>query len=47
MVDQLRRELAVVEDRVSPVVDPDHLGKQFGAYAVRDALDRVDSEVHL
>ena len=41
--EQLGRDLCLIEDRVTPVVEPDQLGEQLGAQAVGLAHDRVDA----
>lgn len=42
-IDQLRRELLALEDRIAPVIQADHLGQQLSAQPVGDAVNQIDT----
>ena len=42
MIEQVRRDRPVIDDRVTPVVELDPFGEELGAQPVRLASDWVD-----
>jgi hypothetical protein len=46
VLDQLRWELRIVEDRIAPFVETDPFWEQLGAQSVRDTIDRVDADTN-
>jgi hypothetical protein len=46
MLDTLEWEVGIVEDRITPLVEPDPFREQLGAQPVGDTIDPVHAQSH-